>query len=157
MMPRWLTISAALSSLLCVAVFVTSAAGDQRGRSIRRWGINWWFNRRMLDASKYDVDRKVAGTLLPTSRPSAITILPGVSLRFNRMDEPGYYMLHRYVQFDFRAVAAMSAALPTLWVTLKLRRWFRSKPGCCIHCGYDLRASKDRCPECGAAIGAIRG
>jgi hypothetical protein len=47
-------------------------------------------------------------------------------------------------------LAPAFSVLPILW--LKSRFWKRRnvKSAYCIHCGYDLRATPDQCPECGA-------
>ena len=54
------------------------------------------------------------------------------------------------------ALALPLAVFPAwaLWTTGRRERW--GKSGRCLQCGYDLRASKDQCPECGTPIPQTR-
>ena len=52
----------------------------------------------------------------------------------------------------FWSLALVTAVPPLIWVTRRLRdRRRRAQAGLCPTCGYDLRATPDRCPECGAS------
>jgi hypothetical protein len=62
----------------------------------------------------------------------------------------GYWIVH----IPCWALIALFCIRPMFAV----RQWAllrkRARLNLCIHCGYDLRFSKDRCPECGTAITA---
>lgn len=66
----------------------------------------------------------------------------------------------RVVSFRYWMAAAVWAVLPACWALVhrrRFRRRRRQRDGCCAACGYDLRASTERCPECGTPIASNAG
>ena len=70
-------------------------------------------------------------------------------------DSPRSFRILSYSALGVRwaLVTALSSLLPVGRVALFLHRRRAKKPGCCAKCGYDLRASPERCPECGTLRG----
>jgi hypothetical protein len=49
-------------------------------------------------------------------------------------------------------LAVVASVVPLRWVTLLVIRARRQRQGLCALCGYDVRVSEGRCPECGSAL-----
>jgi hypothetical protein len=57
----------------------------------------------------------------------------------------------REVFFPYWFLVPLTAAGPAAWYARRRRRLRSRSLGLCPACGYDLRATPDRCPECGRA------
>jgi hypothetical protein len=59
-----------------------------------------------------------------------------------------------YLRVPHWSFVALSLPVPTLWLLIRRHRLERKRQGHCRQCGYDLRATPERCPECGTEASA---
>lgn len=87
----------------------------------------------------------------------------GPILDFERYRSPllvdGWWIIR--LQLDHFIVHLL--LVPALWVGIHSSLWInrtrarrRMDAGHCVRCGYDLRASNEKCPECGEPIAAVK-
>ncbi|MCY2950687.1 MAG: hypothetical protein NTU53_01765 [Planctomycetota bacterium] len=115
-----------------------------------RWSFHvhrsrWWPATRTRGAS---------GLRFPTTQPprpivtswSLLGIVGGFTLA------PPATAREIHVSVPYWLLTALLAFYPARRAWTRRRQMRRLRLGLCLTCGYDLRASKDRCPECGSPI-----
>jgi hypothetical protein len=163
---RLLNLLTFLSLLLCVAVaalWVRSHwVGDELVRESDGWRrvlrsgcggvhVSCWYAGHMRQRTLHE---RVDPPAYPIVAQPAETMLErfGFEVYFGGRLPAGWYMSSppRWsITLPYWAVSLATAAMPlTALVSVALRRG-RSMRGLCPSCGYDLRATPDRCPECG--------
>ena len=154
---RILTFLSALSLLLCVAVCVLCVRSYWMADVATRSGsaIDWQFRSnhgcltisRVWHESASDVPWRASSE--PACAPSQagfagfshqhIVYDVGIFADFERRDAAVPHWV----------VSLLLAIPPALWLRAAARRRRSRRLGHCGSCGYDLRATPDRCPECG--------
>lgn len=167
------TLCAAVSLVLCVAVCVLWVRSYwSEGDQLTLWGRDPWALARagpsLTFASKsghthWSVNQHLI--LFPSTSVvensdgrivmAATTSFQGIALATCSCGHAGLSGKLNgrrvwHIMLPFRALAGSTALPPSLWVCRRLFRFRRERLGHCAVCGYDLRATPDLCPECGA-------
>ena len=111
-----------------------------------RWQYTWADVRSFIGelAPAGHATHREPGKWMMIAAPSGSPHYAIPGLRFDR-----YSPLYWCLQGSFAIPFIVTAAIPLLWLArARLRRKLK-EAGCCPTCGYDLRATPDRCPECG--------
>jgi hypothetical protein len=96
--------------------------------------------------------RELSGQIILTHTPQAqaLAVYEVEKLRWRRDT----------LVFTARSAGVIGASVVLALLLRSFVQWralrARSRAGLCMRCGYDLRATPDRCPECGAVTKALR-
>lgn len=155
---RLITILSALALLLCVAMAVLW---------VRSYWVQILWSYRGESGETYFV-RSNDGCL-EVMATTGITALPWTGFHEFPADDSSNGFRWAYLGFDLHLqhpttavtllwvdipdwfICSVTAVLPYLWYRSYRQRRLAERKGLCPKCGYDLRASTDRCPECGTA------
>jgi hypothetical protein len=110
-----------------------------------------WHPRRFHYASYEQTDSAVLTTIAKSGDTKNLWILLSGdgNLRSN-------FGKSRWIAFPYLTPIVPCAALPAVILIRAWRRRRRFRSGLCARCGYDLRASQGRCPECGTIRGEAK-
>jgi hypothetical protein len=118
--------------------------------------IMWWEGTAPSDA-QYDLFNPKAGEKFMGVRGIMRNMRATTDKQrfgFRYLSGGGIYrgMVYHIVAIPFWILIPATAVLPALWIHLRRRQRDRVNFGHCLSCGYDLRESKEKCPECGTAV-----
>lgn len=104
--------------------------------------------------SRYEWEWKLAGPPSERRWLRAGFRFQRQSMRYPPLDSgiPAGTVQYYYAEVPYWSLLALTALLPTALLIARARRrrlTRRRERGLCARCGYDLRASPGRCPECG--------
>ncbi|MDB5293312.1 MAG: hypothetical protein JWL69_4553 [Phycisphaerales bacterium] len=146
------TIFCALSLLLCVATCVlwvrsyrpTVRAGDADALDLTHAEPYYWI---IANRGRFTFCRQMGKDW---DQPKPVFRLLGIEFAGSWVGKSS--LVNLFIPFWMLAGLTALPSLVSLrgWVKLRARRG-RERAGCCANCGYDLRASPGRCPECGSA------
>ena len=142
---RLFNLLAALSLLLCVATSAFWLLTQNTTPS----------NRVTIDISALNRYRvySVRGALILEEFPAEVTFIQSDSAAARLAK---YVSGRRAIRVPYWLIAFSAAIAPSVWLARMKRRRERDRlsAGLCPTCGYDLRATPGRCPECGAVPAA---
>ena len=120
-------------------------------RFFRRKGVGPNYPQSAIDINyPHGLGQKWGWEHTDKPQPMIDSLSPSFSQRLGfDFDLPSQWENIGVVILPYWLLTILFAGIPAHWLFRKRRQFRRLKVGCCASCDYDLRATPDRCPECG--------